>query len=209
MTDQTLDVNIEAKEFEIETFTGQFVNTKDPQPETIRLEDIAHALSNTCRYGGHCKRFYSVAEHAVFVSYRLQRKGFGRVTQLAGLHHDDAEAYLNDIPRPMKPLLGQVYEDLSDAMDIAVVDGLDLPFAEGLFKSDRIKDADNWSLFVEARFLLPSQGKGWGSGLQGAYRWELDLPGKIVIPDYWTDGLPPTQAEWLWLERHRQLMEED
>ena len=51
---------------EVETFSGLYVDTKSPKPETIRLEDVAHALANTCRYGGHCLRFYSVAEHAVF-----------------------------------------------------------------------------------------------------------------------------------------------
>jgi hypothetical protein len=67
---------------EVETFSGLYVDTEDPRPDTIRLEDIAHALANTCRYGGHCSRFYSVAEHAVFCSIRIERKGGGRRTRL-------------------------------------------------------------------------------------------------------------------------------
>lgn len=195
------------KEYEIETFTGRFVDTSDPRPSSIRLEDVAHALSNTCRYGGHCRVFYSVAEHAVFVSERLRRKGFGLSIQLAGLHHDDHEAYLGDIPRPMKPLLGGVYDELCARMDVAIVAALSFPFAASTFEDARIQDADNWSLFVEARYLLPSEGKGWGDGLQGAYKWELEFPGRIVTPDYWRGGLAPAVAETLFLERHKELME--
>lgn len=196
-----------AKKFEIETFTGKFVDTADPRPSTICLADIAHSLAQTCRYGGHCTTYYSVAEHSVFVSERLRRKGYGVSVQLAGLHHDDAEAYLCDIPRPMKPLLGDKYEQMSDRMDVAVVAALGLPFASAFLKDERIKDADNWSLFVEARYLLPSQGKGWGDGLQGAFKWELELPGRIITPDYWRGGLTPSVAEALFLARHKELTE--
>src|ERR1700733_12855258 len=109
---------------EVETFTGRFVDVNKPDPTTIHIEDIAHALANTCRYGGHCRSYYSVADHAVFVSVRLERKGYDLDLQLAGLHHDDAEAFLGDIPRPLKPLLGRAYTRLTDRMDVAIIAGL-------------------------------------------------------------------------------------
>jgi hypothetical protein len=59
---------------EVETFSGLFVDTNNPDPSTILLKDIAHALSNTCRFGGHCDGFYSVAEHSVFCSMRGRRR---------------------------------------------------------------------------------------------------------------------------------------
>ena len=74
-------------EHEVETFSGRYVNVKSPDPDTIHLTDIAHALSNICRYGGHCKHFYSVAQHSVFCAERIRRQGGGRWQQLAALHH--------------------------------------------------------------------------------------------------------------------------
>lgn len=191
-------------ENEVETFSGVYVDVSNPQPDTITLEDVAHALAYTCRYGGHCARFYSVAEHAVFVSRRLERRGASRSLQLAGLHHDDAEAYLGDIPRPLKPLLGFGYEALTARMDKAIAEALNLPSDPSFHRET--KKADNWSLFVEAKHLLPSGGKGWWDGEQGAEKWGLgDIPSRIVIPDYWLGGLNPAEAETLFLERHKEL----
>jgi hypothetical protein len=197
---------------EIETFTGRFVDTRNPSDESIVLEDIAHALANICRYGGHCQPFYSVAEHAVFVSKRLERQGEARPVQLAGLHHDDAEAYLGDIPRPLKPLLGKAYKDLSDRMDAAICRALARPetsppwLRPANFHEPEVKTADSWSLFVEARALLPSQGRGWSDGAQGAGSWELEsMPSRIVTPDYFLGGVEPSVAESLFLNRHKEL----
>lgn len=194
-------------DFEIETYSGLFVDTKNPDPATIRLSDISHALSQTCRYGGHCRAYYSVAEHAVLVSKRLERKGYGWLVQLAGLHHDDAEAYLGDIPRPMKPLLGKAYERLSDRMDKAILIGLELPLDVQELHLDHIKSADNWALWIEARYLLVSQGRGWADGGQGAAKWGLEVPSRVVTPDYWTRGLNPVSAREGFERRHASLIE--
>ena len=191
---------------EVETFTGRYVDTSNPRADTIVLEDIAHSLAATCRYGGHCQRFYSVAEHAVFCSIRAERMGYGLRVQRAALHHDDAEAYLGDIPRPLKPLLGAAYEELSDRMDAAIVEGLSLPISVEDFHASAVKSIDTWALLVEARFLLPSQGKGWYLGEQGAHAWGLeDQPSRIVVPDYWLGGITPRAAEKLYLNRHKEL----
>lgn len=189
---------------EVETFTGAYVDTKHPKPETIRLPDIAHALAATCRYGGHCSRFYSVAEHAVFCSVRAERKGFNRDVQLAALHHDDAEAYLGDIPRPMKSLLGAAYGRLTARMDAAIVEALGLTELQSRFHSVEVKDADNFALVVEAKHLLPSGGINWTGSIQQT--WEIDsLPKRIVTPDYWTGGVVPAMAELMFLSRHDHL----
>lgn len=195
---------------EIETYSGRFVDLSNPSPASINLADIGHALSQTCRYGGHCREYYSVAEHAVFVSKRLQRKGYSNAIQLAGLHHDDTEAYLGDIPRPLKPLLGETYKLMTDAVDDAVFKSLYLA-KYGLlnfkfFHAPVVKDADNWALFVEARHLLPSEGRQWWDGEQASASWGLvSLPSRIVTPDYWHGGLSPEKAEELYLDRHMEL----
>lgn len=195
---------------EVETFSGQYVDTRRPRPETIKLVDIAHALGNLCRYGGHCQEFYPVAQHAVFVSRRVERRGGSLLDQLAALHHDDSEAYLMDIPRPMKPLLGKVYKQLTLRMDLAIIAALGLPDWNAPEVHVRVKDADNWALFVEAKHLLPSQGRHWWEGGQAADSWGLPpQPSRIVTPDYWLGGLPPKEAKMLYLARHAELTQED
>lgn len=195
---------------EIETFTGRFVNVDNPEPESICLEDIAHALSQICRYGGHCRRFYSVAEHAVFVSKRLERRGEPRHMQYAGLHHDDSEAFLGDIPRPIKPLLGNAYARMTDAVDSAICKALAPSGPPWLYPENfhwqEVKTADSWALFVEARHLLPSEGRLWWHGAQGADAWGLEeMPSRIVTPDYFRGGLLPHEARDLFIERHKEL----
>lgn len=191
---------------EVETFTGQYVDTQHPTPDTINPTDIAHALSQTCRYGGHCQTFYSVAEHAVFVSERVKRRGGSRALQLAALHHDDAEAYLGDIPRPMKSLLGAAYSRLTNRMDGAIIVALQLEGDAGDFHHTDVKNADNWALLVEARHLLPSQGLHWFKGDQGASTWGLEhQPSRIIVPDYWRGGLGPHAAKHLFISRHQEL----
>lgn len=79
-----------------------FIRPLELDPDDIHIKDIQHALSNVCRFGGHCREFYSVAQHSVHVSEWLARNGCDVVTQMVGLLHDASEAYLNDIVRPVK-----------------------------------------------------------------------------------------------------------
>lgn len=187
---------------EVETYSGQYVDLKDPRPETIVLEDIAHALSQICRYNGHTRRFDSVAEHAVMVSQRLERKGLSTRTQLGGLHHDDAEAYLGDVVRPLKALLGDLYTEMSDHMDEVIATALGLPEIDDVGHA-AIKDADNWAIFVEARHFLPSGGEGWN--LKSFYV-DAGIPKRIVTPDYFKGGIKPAKARLSYLKRHSELV---
>src|SRR5664280_563271 len=83
----------------ITTFSGIRFWPMLPNPADIRIEDIAHALINQCRFGGHAREFYSVAEHCVRVSQNCRPED-----ALWGLLHDASEAYLSDVPSPMKEL---------------------------------------------------------------------------------------------------------
>ena len=83
----------------IGTFSGLRFWPLDPNPEKILIADIAHALAHQCRFGGHASKFYSVAEHSVHVSKLCLPEH-----ALWGLLHDASEAYLVDLPRPLKLL---------------------------------------------------------------------------------------------------------
>jgi hypothetical protein len=82
----------------MQTFSGRraYPLLPDLNPFGINFNDIAHALSNVCRYAGHTKNFYSVAEHSLIMA-----KLFPNYKTIA-LLHDAAEAFLGDLPRPIK-----------------------------------------------------------------------------------------------------------
>lgn len=94
----------------IRTFTGIYMNVFEPTLEMICIEDIAHALSNQCRFGGHLPEFYSVAQHSLLCSQTV-----GDEYKLQALLHDASEAYLLDIPRPIKQGLGN-YKEIEDKL---------------------------------------------------------------------------------------------
>jgi hypothetical protein len=73
-----------------------------PVVDDIHIEDIAHHLAHECRFGGGVRQHYSVAQHSVLVSWDVEAAGYGPWVQLEALLHDAAEAYLKDIPRPIK-----------------------------------------------------------------------------------------------------------
>jgi len=85
----------------IQTYTGRAFEPLNPDPDDIDPLDIAHALSMVCRFTGHTRRFYSVAEHSVRVSWLVEEMG-GPMAGLCGLLHDASEAYIADVARPLK-----------------------------------------------------------------------------------------------------------
>jgi hypothetical protein len=91
----------------MQTYSGGEIYPLDPLQEEINIEDIAGALSKLCRFGGHCLHFLSVAEHSVHVASHVSTPN-----KLAALLHDASEAYLVDIPRPIKRHLEEynIYE---------------------------------------------------------------------------------------------------
>ncbi len=86
----------------MQTLTGRRMNPLDASPEDIDPDDIAGALANICRFGGHSRAFYSVAQHSVIVCDLLAERGGSPDELMAALLHDAAEAYLGDLPHPIK-----------------------------------------------------------------------------------------------------------
>lgn len=144
------------------TFTGQGFDPFNPRPEDVRIEDIAHHLALTCRYGGAIPVFYSVAQHAVSVSRLVLHASGDPHWALQALHHDSAEAYVGDQIRPIKQLLR--YHD-TKGEEIASFDALETEVLLAIYEALKInttpacpsyliKDADNAMLRAEMRGLL-------------------------------------------------------
>ena len=147
----------------IETFSGIPFYVMDPKENEILLDDIIQALSSAPRYGGHARRIngfaLSVAEHSIRVADYLYRKYGNKGLANKGLFHDASEAYLVDIPRPIKPELTN-YKKIEEGVQCLIYE----KFCNGIpndAQKDLIKEADNVMLFAEAHKLMKSKGVGW------------------------------------------------
>lgn len=155
----------------IQTFTGKQFWPMDPSPDEIDIEDIAHALSMLCRYGGHCLRFYSVAEHSVLLARAVAPRH-----RLHALLHDASEAYLIDLPRPIKNCLAG-YREAERVIEIAVAMHFDLPLA----MPSEVKRADTQILMDERAVNMR----------HAPSRWTTDTSPLGVTLQFWS----PEQAE--------------
>ena len=138
----------------MQTFTGRKFWPLDPRAEEVSIVDIAHSLSNQCRYAGHCKDFYSVAQHSVLVSAICDPED-----ALWGLLHDAAEAYLVDLPRPIKRFseIGVHYKKAETALLVAISERFHIPVTEPA----SVKKADNVALMTEKRDLMSQSPEEW------------------------------------------------
>ncbi len=141
-----------------QTFTGREFWPLDPRPEEVSIRDIAHALSLVCRFQGHCRYFYSVAQHSLFVAAILKSQDQPVSVQLAGLLHDAAEAYICDVVRPLKRLLGSAYKDTENLVAAAIgqrygIELVTLPDVE--------KMADEIALATEMQHMMKVT-RDWG-----------------------------------------------
>jgi hypothetical protein len=135
----------------IGTYTGRKFWPMDPHADDVSIVDIAHSLSMQCRYAGHCRKFYSVAEHSVLIAQWLLDQGHGQRAALWGLLHDAAEAYLVDVPRPVKPYLAGYASAEADVM-AAIAAAFCLGGMPRI-----VKEADNWIIGDEIANLAPME----------------------------------------------------
>lgn len=170
----------------IQTYKGIHYWPLDPKPEDVHIEDIAHALANSCRYAGHTSRFYSVAEHSVLVSRIVPEEH-----ALSALLHDATEAYVVDVPRPLKKYLLN-YAEIEELNWKAVAEHFLLP----LEMDESIKNADNAILVKEMRVFMngavPKSIYGNSNGM--------------VVPEWILPiGMWPDWAEQAFLTRFKEL----
>lgn len=162
----------------IHTASGLTLDLLDPDPACIQLEDIASGLAHVCRFAGQCSRFYPVAQHSVLCS-QVVAPEHARWALL----HDATEAYLGDIPRPVKSLCPE-YRQLEARLHLAVA----RRFGLAQRMPDEVHAADTAMLVAE-----------WAVLMRGA----CPVPGvaaRIAI-----DPLDPEAARGLFIARARQL----
>ena len=137
----------------IATYTGKRFYPLDPRPEDIDINDIIHALSHMCRFAGHSTRFYSVAQHCVLVSLMCNNED-----ALWGLLHDASEAYLIDVPSPLKKC---PEFDFYRAAERELMGTICDVFGLDRDEPPSVKSADKRILATEARDLTMTEGRGW------------------------------------------------
>lgn len=179
---------------------GLFFDYDFPRASDIEIRDIACSLSKIVRFAGHVEWFWSVAAHSLLVARIVKDQGAPNRLQLAALLHDAHEAYIGDVPTPLKRKMGAMYEDLKDTVDdaIALRFGLDA----SLFEDGLVKAADAIALRSEAAALKRSGGyderwsRAWAPGLEKP------------VPKYMPDDVSyPLQTEQRFLAAFRLLAE--
>lgn len=147
----------------LETVTGRFVDVMNPTPDMIAFEDIAWSLSRQARFNGHTISTipYSVAQHSVMVAKRVE-KFRHRDLMLAALLHDAAEAYISDIPSPIKNIPGvrESIKTVETKLLQVIFASLEVEYPDDVYWRV-IHDADMWCRAVEAHAFMSSRGKHW------------------------------------------------
>lgn len=181
----------------IQTYSGKRFDLDDPQPEQVDFTDIAHALSLIVRFTGHVRFPYSVASHCQLVSRILEDAGHDKMTVYAGLLHDAAEAYVADVPSPLKKMLRD-YTGIEAGVAEAVYEAAGLDYMA--VDWDAVKWADLVALFIEHRDLLSDSGEVWDDEDYAEYIQHVPFKARGDL--YWRD------VKAGYLARFRQLRRE-
>lgn len=169
----------------IRTWSGSYFDFRHPENSTFSMCDIAHALSQLCRFTGHTSEFYSVAQHSVLVSHIVPPEH-----ALAGLLHDASEAFIGDVAKPLKNLLPDYAQIEAEVEQVVLARyGITLPLHES------VKHADLVALRTEQRDLMGCSYDVW-------------LPDAIRPLDSVIEPLSPKLARQLFIERYQDIASE-
>jgi 5'-deoxynucleotidase YfbR-like HD superfamily hydrolase len=173
----------------LQTVSGRRVNPFDPDPEQLDIGDIARALGNLCRFGGHSRVFYSVAQHSVIVSRLVEERGGDVEDAFAALMHDASEAYLGDMPHPLKhrSALGAAFREAEKDLERAIQ-------ARFRIKPDvpEVKRVDRALLATERRTF-------------SAEHWHWPELDGVEPLDIEVHAWPPEEAARTFAERYAEL----
>ncbi len=170
------------------TFAGKRFYPTKPRVEDVCIEDISHALANTCRWNGHTTTFYSVAQHAVLTSCLADRP-----YRMAMLLHDAAEAYMGDMVRPLKrgTRMGQTFAVMEDHLQEVIMEAFNcVPPTKA-----QQKVWDNRVLLAEADDLI---NQDWICALRDRLKVSRWPVGQI-------EPLAPAEAKHFFMQRYLEL----
>jgi hypothetical protein len=174
----------------IRLHSGGYIDLLDPDPAAIRLDDIALALSQICRFGGHTARFYSVAEHCWHATDQARIDGHGWDVQRAALLHDATEAYLGDVIKPLKVLLPE-YVAIEARWEQVIRQRFGLS-----------EDPAVWATVQEIdQALLIAERRAWFTA--DTVTWTGEDTARTLSRVYWTTD--PTAARVIFLKRAEAL----
>lgn len=140
------------------SYTGVLINIQKPDASMIKLEDIARALSKICRFGGHSKKFYSVAQHSALVAELAPTN-----LKFAALMHDAAEAYIGDLIKPLKHIVSKSYEGIEEAFNKAICDRFKIDYNS----LAQLKAYDVMALELEYEYLIKGNEEQWVINMRG------------------------------------------
>ena len=186
------------KGYWIQTFTGKRIYPFDPDPDLICIEDIAHALSNICRFTGHVKHFYSVAQHSVIVANAIPDSlGVPHTNELylQALLHDAQEYLFSDLSRPLKRSLSKNNPILTgeERAQKIIFEKFGLSYSDIRKNSKYVKRMDEIVLMIEGRELMGNT-IGWHDTTE------------ILIPSWGIEPFQPEQAEQLFLDSLHRII---
>lgn len=128
----------------IRVSSGKYVDVFAPTEDMIDINDIAHGLANKCRFGGHTQEFFTVAQHSINCLFLVNKEH-----KLAALLHDAAEAYISDIPTPIKRELKQYCDIEENLMKvIASKFKIEYPFHHSIKSADKVSLEWEWQNYV-------------------------------------------------------------
>lgn len=180
----------------LETVSGKLVDVANPDPSTIIVDDIFWVLSRIPRFNGHSVTLvpYNVAQHSLFVAKTAQKLWKCPENSLDfyalgiyGSLHDGAEAYLSDLPSPVKrhPELYPVFKAMEEKLDGAIFEAIGIPKPTDAMKKI-VKHADLIAQKIEAYNYMVSRGKTW-EGLD-----DIDL--SIIDLQKFEDPMPALES---------------
>lgn len=187
----------------IQVHSGRAFWPLDPREDELFIEDVAQGLSHLCRFGGQCREFYSVAQHSVLVSELCE--GFTptgadserrSLNALSGLLHDAPEAFIADLPRPVRSQLPS-YNDIEAGLWQVCAQRWGLLDADGakfLYDEEILRRADDTALVTEKRDLM-AVSMHWG------LEEEVEPVPRTILP------VPSSEARGHFLERFKVLQQ--
>lgn len=136
----------------ITTYSGTHFAPTNPDPSGLHITDIAHALSLLCRGNGHVKTFFSVGQHCIHCALEAEARGYSRRVVLACLLHDASEAYMCDVPRPLKQCLNEYKEIENHLLDVIYTNYLGSTLTDE--EAALVKEVDDDMLYYDLKTLL-------------------------------------------------------